>query len=72
MSEQKSRTTKKCVKNVHDGIGTCFRFTYQGIILGVRGHRFEYDVVSLIDLFSEGLAEEATLFKGSSKARACG
>jgi hypothetical protein len=32
-------------------------------ILRVKGHRFEYDAISLVDLFGEGLVEEVSLLR---------
>ena len=53
---------KKIVKNVHDGISACLHTVHSKV-----GHRFEYDTISLVALFGEGLVEEANLFEGSSK-----
>ena len=66
------RMMKKCVKNMHDGMGAYFRYcTLYVFTLRVRGYHFEYDTVSLVDLFTDGLIEEVNLFEGRLKARAC-
>ncbi len=55
------------MNNVHDGIDA-----YLHTVYGMAGHWFGYDVILLVDLFGEGLTEEANLFEGSSKVRAHG
>ena len=34
-----------------------------GFVLGVKGHRSEYDAILLMDLFDEGLVEEVSLLR---------
>ena len=43
-----------------------------GFVLRVRGHRCEYETISLVDLFGEGLMEEMSWFESGSKVKECG
>ena len=70
---ERSHNEKICSKYAMMGLVHVSNLLYiGGFIFGVKGHRFEYDILALVDFFSKGLVEEVSLFESGFKARACG